>query len=261
MISFLPNMKYEIFIKANGKKYIPHLKRYLKYVLNIESAALEEKKILEKSIIFIDEDAEINEDWLDFFHKYNDMKIIILGLTRESNRIYVNLLDLSHLKANIKSIINRKKKPEISPFFRIKKFEQQIRSLFKGHGEESFVDKLNKIIQLLGNGPNLLRENMLEWNEYVKNYLSAGLENWMIFKDQFQKNKLYLKVCGFERKLALIEKNINLFQNYTNKLRAFNKDELLEMDGDTIAVNISYVNQINNILVGIQQKIDALYDD
>ena len=252
-------MKNKAYIKVDSKKCFSAIRRYLRYIFNIESSVLERKRILDHSIILIDEDVSVDKDWLDFFNTHLNLKIIIFGLWRESNEVYVNLLDLAHLKTNIQSAINRKK-TTISPILLLKNVEQQIRLLFKAHGEESLVDILNKTINLLSNGPNLLRENMLEWDEYVKTYFNTGLENWIFLKKRFKKYKIYFKVCGFEKELAIIEKNINLFQDYLNKLNTLDKDEIMKMDEKTINMNIDYINQINNILIGLKQKIDSISD-
>jgi len=252
-------MNYKLFIKANNKKYEPAIRRYLKYIFNIESSVLEKNKILDDSIILIDEDVSIDEDWIDFLHKYSNIKIIILGLSRKSSEVYVNLLDLAHLKLNIQSVLNQKK-TTVFPILLLKNMEQKIRSLFKGHGEKSIVDLLNITRQALSSGPNLLKQNILEWGEYKESYLKPGLENWEAFKNRLRKHEIYLKVCGFNNEMMTIKYNIDKFQLYMDKLKLMKKDQINRMNDDKIKQNTDCLNQIDSILLRIKQKIDSIYD-
>jgi len=255
-------MSINLHIKANNNQLFHTLKRYFKYIFNIEEVvALEENKVSKHSLIFIEEDNDINDDWLNFFIKHPYLKIVILGLTKKSNESYINLLDLSSLKTNIQTVINSNRTQKISPLLKMNKIEQQIRFLFKSHGEESLLDKLDKTIHLLKNGINLLKENILDWGEYVKTYLKPGLENWIEFINNFMKYKIYLEACGFNKELKLIEKNINLFDNFLNKLKYFDKAQTCKINEKTISMNFNYANQIINALFEIKEKKDSIHHD
>jgi len=253
-------MKNKIYIKVNNKRYFPAVRRYLKFVFNIESSIFDKKKILDNSIILIEECASIDKEWLNLLYECSSQKIIILGLLRSSNEVYVNLLDLSHLKLNIRFAINRNKDTP-SPFLLLREVAQKIQLFFKGHGEKSLFDRLNKTIHFISNGPALFRENMLEWKEYLEAFFNPGSENWAVFRERFEKYKIYLKVCGFGKEIEGIEDNINNFQGYIDELKILNKDEVKRMDEKKIKQNMDYLRQVDNILDKLKQKIDSVYHE
>lgn len=253
-------MKNKVYVKVNKKHYLPAVRRYLKFVFNIESSILDKKKILDNSIILIEEDASIDKEWLNLLYECSSRKIIILGLSGSSNEVYVNLLDLSHLKSNIRFAINRNKDTP-SPFLLLHEVEQKMQLFFKGHGEESLFDTLNKTTHFISNGPTLFRENLLEWKEYIESYFNPGSENWAVFRERFEKYKIYLKVCGFGKEIEEIEDNINNFQGYIDELKILNKDEVKRMDEKKNKQNIDYLRQVDSILDKLKQKIDSVYHE
>ena len=253
-------MKNKVYIKINKKRYLPAIRRYLKFLFNIESSILDKKTILDNSIILIEECASIDKEWLNLLYGCSSRKIIIIGLSRSSNEVYVNLLDLSHLKLNIRLAINRNKDTP-SPFLLLREVEQKIQLFFKGHGEKSLFDRLNKTIHFISNGPALFRENMLEWKEYIEAFLNPGSENWAVFRERFEKYKIYLKICGFGKEIEGIEDNINNFQGYIDELKILSKDEVKRMDEKKIKQNMDYLRQIDSILDKLKQKIDSVYHE
>lgn len=253
-------MKNRAYIKVNNKSYLPAIRRYLKFVFNIESSILDEKKILDNSIILIEEDASIDKEWLNLLYEFSSRKIIILGLSRSSNEVYVNLLDLSHLESNIRIALKRKINT-ISPFLLLQEVEQKIQLLFKGHGEESLFDILNRIGQSIENGPQLYKNNFIEWADYLDKYLIPGIEHWSIFKKRFNKYEIYIKVCDFKKETGEIEDNINNFQGYIDELRILNKDEVKRTDEKKMKQNMDYLRQIDSILDKLKQNIDSVYNE
>ena len=252
-------MNYNLYIKNINKKYVPAIRRYLKFVFNVESSILEKKKVLDDSIILIDEDALFDADWLDSFNKYSNQKIIIFGLSRNSNKSYVNLLDFAHLKSNIQFAINQKK-ITVSPILLLKNVEEKNRLFFSSHGEKSIFDLLNITKQAINSGPGLIKKDILDWEEYEVSYLNPGLENWEGFKRRLRKHEIYLKACGFNNELNAINYNIDKFQLYMNKLKLMEKDQVKRMNADIIKQNSDCLNQIDSILLRIKQKIDSIYD-
>lgn len=253
-------MKNKVCLKVDDKHYLASIRRYLRFVFNIESSILNKKKILDNSIILIEEDASIDKEWLNLIYECSSQKIIILGLSRSSNDVYVNLLDLSHLKSNIRFAINCNKDTP-SPFLLLWEVEQKIQLFFKGHGEKSLFDRLNKTIHFISNGPALFRENMLEWKEYIEAYFNPGSENWAVFRERFEKYKIYLKVCGFGKEIEEIDDNINNFKGYIDELKILNKDKVKRMDEKKIKQNMDYLKQVDSILDKLKQKIDSVYHE
>ncbi len=250
----------QIYIKFNKKNYLFAIRRYLKFVFNIESSILDKKIILDNSIILIEECALIDKEWLNLLYECSSRKIIILGLSRSSNDVYVNLLDLSHLKLNIRFALNSNKDTP-TPFLLLHEVEKKMQLFFKGHGEESLFDTLNKTSHFITNGPALLIENMLEWNEYIGAYLNPGIENWNGFKERYKKHKIYLKVCGFEKETEAIENNMNNFQDYIDELKTLDKDEVKRMDVKKNKQNMDYLRQVDSILDRLKQNIYSKYHE
>lgn len=252
-------MKSKIYIRTDSKNYLPAIRRYLRFVFNRESSVLEKKKILDDSIILIDEDASIDKDWLGFFHKYSNQKIIVFGFSRKSSEIYVNILDFAHLKLNIQSAINQKINT-VSPILLLKNVEEKIRLLFKSHGEKSIFDLLNITRQAIVSGTDLIKQDRIKWEEYKVSYLNPGLENWEGFKKRLRKHEIYLKACGFNNELREINYNIDKFRIYMDKLKNMTKDQIKRMSDDEIKKNTDYLIHIDHILSRIKQKIDSIYD-
>ena len=252
-------MTCKLYIKGNNKNYLPALRRFLKYVLITDSSILEKKSVLDKSTVLIDEDSPIDKDWLDFFNKHSNAKIVILGLSRKSNEGYVNLLDLSHLKANFQNVLNSKE-TGMSPLLLLRNIEQKINSLFKPHGEKSLYDLLNKTRQAILSGTDLLKKGGLNREDYKESYLSPGLENWRAFKKRLRKYEIYLKVCGFKDETAKINQNIRNFQRYIYKLININEDQIKKMSETEIKLSKDYLEEIDNNLNEMKRRIDSIYE-
>jgi len=231
----------------------------MKYVFDLEFDVLARKKILDDEFILIDEDTLIDEEYMSFFQKCSNLKVIILGLWRNSTEAYVNLLDLSHLKQNIQSTLNRKK-INMAPLLLVKDVEQRIKSLFEPHGEKSLYDLLNKTGQAILSGTDLLKKGGLNREDYKESYLSPGLENWRAFKKRLRKYEIYLKVCGFKDETAKINQNIRNFQRYIYKLININEDQIKKMSETEIKLSKDYLEQIDKYLTEIKQRIDSIYE-
>jgi len=252
-------MTKKVYIKVDSQNYLPAIRRYLKFVFNSESSVLENNKTLDDSIILIDEEASIDKDWLDSFNKYSNQKIIVFGLSRNSNKSYVNLLDFAHFKSNIQSAINQKI-TTVSPILLLKNVEEKIRLLFKSHGEKSIFDLLNITRQAIVSGTDLIKQDKIKWKEYQVSYLNPGLENWEGFKKRLRKHVSYLNVCGFNNELNAINCNIDKFQVYLDKLKLMEKGKVKILNDDIIKKNTDCLNQIDHILSQIKQKIDSIYN-
>jgi len=249
----------KIYIKGNDKNYPPAIRRFLKYVFNKDSSLLEKESVLDNSTVLIDEDSPIDKDCQDLFNKYTSKKIVVLGLSKESNEVYVNLLDLSLLKNNFQNALENKK-TGLNPLLLLKNLEQQIRLLFKSHGEKSFFDLINIIKQSVSSGPEILKQNIVSWEEYKKNYLNPGQRNLEAFKRRFRKYKDYLKACGFDNEIDEVESNINNIQKYMDKLKNMTKDQTNQLSDNEIRKNADYLSYIDHISTKIKQKIDAIYN-
>ncbi len=228
-------------------------------IFDIEVSILKDKGTSNKSIIIIDEESSINEDLMTVFNDYSNLKIIIVGLSKKSNEYYVNLLDLSQLKNNFQNAFENKK-TGLLPLLLLKNIKQQIRSLFKSHGEKSLFDLLNIIRQSVSIGPGLIKQDIVDWEEYEKNYLKPGLRNWEAFKIRFKKHKDYLKVCGFDNETDEIESNINNIQQYIDKLKTMTKDQVNRLNEDEIRLNADRLKNIDLVLTKIKQRIDTVYN-
>lgn len=251
-------MNYKLYIQTSNKKYLTSLKRFLSYLLNIKSTFLDRKQKFDESIILIDEDVPIDDEWLAFYIKCSNVKIIILGHTRKSNEYFINLLNFSNLKCNIKFAINHKKS-NVSPLLMLKNVKQEISSLFKGHGDKSFFNLLNMTRQAIINGTDLLKEGLLDREEYNESYLNPGLKNWEAFKIEFKKYEEYLKAFKFDSEVSKLKYNIIKFQLFINKLKHMTKEQINNMSDKEFIKYTDNFNHIDNILSKIKQKIDSLY--
>jgi len=250
----------KIYIKGNDKNYPPAIRRFLKYVFNKDSSLLEKESVLDNSTVLIDEDSPVDKDWLDFFTKYSNTTKVILGISRKSNEVYVNLLDLSHIKINFQTAIHSRE-TGTSPLLFIRNIEQKITSLFKAHGEKSIFDLLNKTRQAICNAPELIKNDLIDWKEYKESYIISGIKNWEAFKKRFNKYKDYLEVCGFDNEIDEVESNINNIQKYIDKLRSLTKDQVNRLNEDEIPLNADHLKNIDHVLTKIKQKIDSIYND
>lgn len=254
----LVNRKY--FINVSSGVFRSAISRYFRFVFNIEYSISEDKKTLKDLIILIDEETSIDKEWLSLLYQYKGQKIIIIGLSENPCDSFVSLLDLYHLRSSLLAAINRKK-DDFSPFLLIQEIEQKMQLFFKGHGEQSLFDVLNKTRQSIDNGPELFNRNIIEWEEYLNEYLKPGVEHWNIFKKRFNKYEIYLKVCGFEKETITIESNINNFQHYVYELEVMGEDQLKRMEEKDIKQNIGYLRKIDSDLAKIKQKIDSIYHE
>lgn len=231
----------------------------MKYVFALEFDVLERKKILDDEVILIDEDTPIDEEYMGFFQKRPNLRVTILGLWRNSTEVYVNLLDLSHLKKNIQSALNRKK-TNMEPLLLVKDVEQRIKSLFEPHGEKSLYDLLNKTRQAIVSGTDLFKQGLLNRKEYLESYMGPGLECWEAFERRLKKYEEYLRVCGFESELEKINRNIRNFQRFIDELSPMKEDQIKKMREAVIKLNKDYLEQIDNNLTGMKRRIDAVYE-
>jgi len=250
-------MKLIAFIE-DDTKYIASIKRYLKYLIDIESSTLRIKEdIKENTVVFIDENRWLGQDLLKLILNNPKLELIVLGTSRQSNNAYINLLDLSRLNTNIQRAFIREYTP-ISPFFYFQEVKSKLELLFEGHGEKSLFKNLNMSSQALCNGPNLLKESILEWEDY-KETLKYGIENWDAFKKRLKKYEIYLKVCGFKNKIEKINQNIKNFQEYINELVIMREEKIKKIREAEIKLNNDYLEQIDRNLDAIKKKIDTIY--
>jgi hypothetical protein len=238
------------------RKYIRSIRRYIKYIFGFNSFHLNKNKaIRENQIAIVDENEDLDKKAIDFYLKYFRGKLIVTGIYGKSNHIYVNLLDIKNFGINIEKALSRDYS-SISPFLYINEVKSKIGLLFKGHGEESLFDVLNKTRQCLSNGPKLLVKNILDWDEYKKQMLIPGIKKWDVVKIRFGKYEIYLKISGFTEEIRRIKENIKDFNVYVEKIQALNKDQFKKIRLEEINKANDYLATIDSILMEIKRKID-----
>jgi hypothetical protein len=253
-------MKRIAFLEKNVF-YVNAIKRYLKFIFGTKFEILDNHKRLRRGdFVFIDENISMNEGQLEFFIRNSDLGFIVLGSSFKSDEIYINLLDLSHLKPNIDLALNQKHS-NFSPFLYIESIRSKIKILFKGHGKKSLFGNLNMARNDLSNYPLLYKRKKLRlsWNDYNEQ-IKTGVKNWSTFKDRFYKYEIYLRVCGFDREINKIKRNMYSFDNYIKNLVAMNSNQLSQLNEKEIKLNNIYIEEIDNELGKMKNKIESIYD-
>lgn len=229
------------------------LVRFLNYVLKIVIINKERKQSL-KSVIFIDENFNINDKFLVSLSNYYNPHIIVFGYINTSFNNYINILDFSNLKRNLQRALYDTGSNSL-PLLYVKEIGSKINLFFKGHGEASLFSSLNWTIYYLSNGPVLFKENKLSWEEYTDVYLKPGLKYWYIFIKRFETYNIYLKVTGFKQEVELVKELADNFQVFSDTLKNSTEAKIKETNEEEIKKNIDYLKQIDYIFTNIDNKI------
>lgn len=234
------------------------LERYLLYV--IKSGLNSYSHSNKKTLFLIDVNYSVSEDFLVSFHHIQNPHIIIFGNSNTALKSYVNLTDLSNLKKNIENVLTSTD-ADFSPLLYLHDIKIKINLFFKGHGEASLLSSLNWARYYLSNGPVLLSNEKLNWEEYEGLYLKPGLSYWNTFIGKLFNYEVYLRATGFEKEINTVKEFSDGFDRFVSMLNNRTEGNINEFKELRIKKHIDNLKQIDYIFNNIRKKLKCIYHD
>jgi len=249
----------DAYYQSNNPLLFSSLVRYASFVLTHRLTNINdvENLSLRVNTLFVMEEEENINEVIKIIKKTCATKVVVIGTYTYLKHNYINILDTINLKESLSSLFTSKNDNiDYSGLINISVFREKVNRLFHGHGEFSLLKQLNEVHYYCSNGPKVLQNELVTWEEYNEHYLRKCKNSWKNFIERLEDNKTYLEIIGYEKEISSIFSINSNISEFLHFLDEYGEHKTRQISLSYINKNVDFIKKIDNILTKIKNDIN-----